>query len=372
MSNSKVTAKRGVYMFSALDKAGNIVWITSSNVERLKRDLLGFFCPCCRSRLLIKAGKIKLPHFAHPLDADNCSQSGESEKHHLGKHALATYFQLHGCKVKMEVYFSTINRQADLVLGEHIVIEYQCSTILKQEFLKRTNDYRSQHLRVYWLLGKLPKRTSNHIQLTSFMKHFLLYHPNFGTFLPFFNTDTGEWIVFYQFLSTFSKLKYYYRKQKFLKGTSWKEIIQWIITKKKAMIYFYEGDNRVREKRIYFYTRFQKNSTFMRFLYSNGYYLQHLPAYVGVSILGQELVKEPALEWQFFLYHTFFLTIKRKEFSFESYMRIFKNVVTPVVYPMIKATSYLELGKRYMEYLIKKAYVRKTDMNKYQLISKFH
>ena len=39
-----------------------------------------YYCPCCDTELVLKAGSIKIPHFAHKSNA-SCDASSEPESH---------------------------------------------------------------------------------------------------------------------------------------------------------------------------------------------------------------------------------------------------------------------------------------------------
>ena len=68
--------------------------------EKVSTDLLPtikaaqpFYCPCCDSEVVVKAGFIKIPHFAHKSHAScHASSEPESDYHLLAKRNLFTWF----------------------------------------------------------------------------------------------------------------------------------------------------------------------------------------------------------------------------------------------------------------------------------------
>lgn len=370
LANKKV--KGGGDMFSALDESGTVTWITTGNAARLKQEKKILYCPSCQSKLLIKVGKTKLPHFAHPAHANSCILSGESLLHREGKYRLATYFRLQGCSTELEVYLPNINRQADLLINKNIVFEYQCSSISTRDFLQRTTDYQSQKLKVYWLYGKPLERNKTYLYLTAFGKNFLRYHPRLGLFLFRFDPHSEEWQIFYHLASTFKQTKFRYRQLIFSKGIALTDIFSCLRRIRQPAFYADEGIEAVRQKRIYMYTRFDNRRLFMQFLYQNGYCLQNLPSCIGIITHCQALVQEPALEWQFFLWHTFFQSLREGDtFTTKAYLHAFKQIVHPIRLPMIQEDAYLDLGTAYLNYLTRKKYIQNAEKESYHVLRSF-
>lgn len=64
---------------------GETFTITKMNVERIKQEER-LFCKSCASPVMIKAGQIKIPHFAHEKTMKCAFASeGESEEHLAAK-----------------------------------------------------------------------------------------------------------------------------------------------------------------------------------------------------------------------------------------------------------------------------------------------
>ncbi|HET7629731.1 MAG TPA: competence protein CoiA family protein [Bacillales bacterium] len=132
------------------------------------RDKETFFCPACDAEVHMKLGDKRMWHFAHRNDAA-CSYSGESEsRYHLsGKKQLFQWLQSRHPPVELEPYLPQIKQRPDLLLRtrpQPIVFEFQCSTISRQLFMKRTSSYENADYVPVWILGgNRMKRTKRDI-----------------------------------------------------------------------------------------------------------------------------------------------------------------------------------------------------------------
>lgn len=144
-----------------------------------------FYCPVCCSRVRLKKGSIKIPHFSH-INRNNCENNEpESFIHLKGKKIL--YMQLSELfsSTKVEVYLKTIRQRAD-IYNHKFIIEYQCSPIKDNILTKRIKGYQKLKIKNLWILGvKYYKR--NKISFSSIK--FLKYNVNYGFYLLFFDAE---------------------------------------------------------------------------------------------------------------------------------------------------------------------------------------
>lgn len=107
-----------------------------------------YTCPECRSRVRVRSGTYRTPHFFH-LDEDReCRQNGKSLPH------LQTQFRLQQLlpQIKLERPFPSISRIADAAWEEEkIVFEVQCSPITAEELKARNRDYASVGWTAIWI-----------------------------------------------------------------------------------------------------------------------------------------------------------------------------------------------------------------------------
>lgn len=124
-----------------------------------------YFCPGCGSDLMLKAGEVKIPHFAHRSLAD-CDTFSEPETplHLQGKLQLHRFFSQRKHPTELEKYLPTIKQRADLLIDKKTAIEFQCSAIPASQVRSRSEGYQSIAIEPIWILGsRFP--TDNGIQI---------------------------------------------------------------------------------------------------------------------------------------------------------------------------------------------------------------
>jgi competence protein CoiA len=118
--------------------------ILASRAER-QHD---YTCPECHSRVRVRAGSYRTPHFFHLDENRNCRQNGKSLQH------LQTQYRLQQMlpETKLERSFPSISRIADVAWEkEKIVFEVQCSPITAEELRSRNRDYKSVGWTPIWI-----------------------------------------------------------------------------------------------------------------------------------------------------------------------------------------------------------------------------
>lgn len=113
-----------------------------------------YFCPGCGADLVLKAGEVKIPHFAHRSLAD-CDASSEPETplHLHGKLQLQEFFSRLNHSAELEKYLPAIKQRADLFVRQNMAIEFQCSAISASQIRSRTEGYQSIAIESQWILG---------------------------------------------------------------------------------------------------------------------------------------------------------------------------------------------------------------------------
>lgn len=136
---------------------GNRIDITLYENPRSELPTSNIVCPECQSPMILKAGAIKVAHFAHK-PGSNCSYGrGETPEHIAAKRMLAAWLrsEMQGCSVELE--YPIANRRGDLAQmfpnGWIVVHEIQLASITTEELQKRTDDYMNAGCDVIWYFG---------------------------------------------------------------------------------------------------------------------------------------------------------------------------------------------------------------------------
>lgn len=121
----------------------------SSNRVVAHYDVRGgdFYCPQCAERVILKAGEIVAPHFAHAPGALCDYASGESARHLEMKTQVARLFAR--MDPQYEVRFG-VERRADVIVSR-TVIECQASPLSTKEWNERTRFYNKRGYGVLWV-----------------------------------------------------------------------------------------------------------------------------------------------------------------------------------------------------------------------------
>lgn len=138
----------------------NITRLTSPRRELKAADIV---CQLCGSPMVVKAGLVMRPHFAHKAKctSDFCTHP-ESLNHRTGKHFLAEnlpriYGGMFDVAPMIEYPIKEVRRVADVMLcfpnGWRVAHEVQLSPITTEELEARTQDYLLAGIDLFWWLG---------------------------------------------------------------------------------------------------------------------------------------------------------------------------------------------------------------------------
>ena len=271
-----------------------------------------FYCPQCYEPVILKAGPIRIPHFAHKQKS-NCDQlfsEGESVHHINGKLQLFEWLQSKHVQVTLESTIASLNQRPDLLAKVHdrqYAIEYQCSSISKDIFNKRTLGYKSQSIDPIWIPKQYSKKRQfpyQHIFLNSFYKMFLIRSSRVE-YLCCYDSEKRE---FYYYHSPM-----YIQKNQYIVAIDTMPLmlqrlplLQPSPIKKSLFLNMFE---RFRKKQYailkttFYYGQAKLQDLLWRCLYELGLNYENIPIFIGVPIRGSDQVCNSTLEWQIALYY---------------------------------------------------------------------
>ncbi|OCA84251.1 hypothetical protein A8F94_16175 [Bacillus sp. FJAT-27225] len=179
-----------------------------------------FYCPCCREKVILKLGTKKIFHFAHLREG--CAESmydRESQYHLSGKQALFHWLRSLGIPAALEQYDSSIQQRPDIVFlyeNRHYALEFQCSPIPQELFVKRTSNYEKRGYIPLWILGgnQSPTHSAQVFKLSGF--HYLFYRCSPGSpgYIPFFCPEKASFTILHSIIPA-SPLKAFAKKAQF-------------------------------------------------------------------------------------------------------------------------------------------------------------
>ena len=141
---------------------GERIDITKVSDPRRELDRKDLQCQFCEADMVLKAGQILRPHFAHKKKCNSEYRSHPESIDHLSAKAEIAYLLKHkwGDEVDVEFEYALPERKriADVMViwktGWMQAHEIQLAGISMQELEERTNDYRAEGIDVIWWLGK--------------------------------------------------------------------------------------------------------------------------------------------------------------------------------------------------------------------------
>jgi hypothetical protein len=133
----------------------------SLDVLRTLSDAHELRCPQCKGFLTLKAGPVRIHHFAHTSLAD-CStidHEPESDSHRQGKLMLLQHFRQGAKLATLEQYLSQTDQRADVFIqtldGSRYALEFQQANNSVGRWGERHALYRSIGISDIWFLGQI-------------------------------------------------------------------------------------------------------------------------------------------------------------------------------------------------------------------------
>lgn len=124
-----------------------------------------FYCPECSEEVVLKKGKIKIPHFAHRACVDCVYSVNESQKHLMVKRAIYESLKTRlGCtKCELERSLNGVRPDISLYINNiPVAIEVQNSSISINEIYRRTKQYALLGVYLLWVLPTRSPKTFLH------------------------------------------------------------------------------------------------------------------------------------------------------------------------------------------------------------------
>ena len=297
-------------MLVAINDQGQSLALTKSLTEATLKQLreTNFYCPQCKEKLILKAGAIKIPHFAHTAYS-NCDSSfaeGESYPHLLGKQQLFEHFHEKKYDVQLEKYLPDVQQRPDLLIRTKCLyaLEFQCSRIPIELIEKRTNGYNERGIIPVWLLktptvpiqpGKILKSSFN-IFYQQFMNQHTVttYDPFKQQFVYFCHCvylHGNSFLSEVRILPLAAQVFPFYRPKP-------------LCEKQFRNIFNQYSDYRKQylHGRL-FYSRKGVKDLFLRAIYELRLQRGDLPLHIGVPVRHAKAIPMFSVEWQLLLFY---------------------------------------------------------------------
>ncbi|TFB22013.1 hypothetical protein E3U55_06850 [Filobacillus milosensis] len=358
-------------MLKAVDQNGAEIMAhnkTHEQLELLRHQPL--YCPECRQKVILKAGQITIPHFAHHQQTDCPNKRSESEEHLKGKLDLYDWAIHQGFPAKIEHSLPSINQRLDVIFkvkNQWIAIEYQCSPINPSVLNSRTIGIASKNIYPIWIFGTTYYKPNRYkIKMNSILRSSVFYSMKSKLNQLFFYDSTKENLVIASDLYSNKSQAFAHICSKRLNHTKfsdWFEFRQlntsilynkWILEKK-----FF----RTSQKRHVTHIEQQ----FLNDLYQRALHPQFLPSCVHLPVKNAHRYKTPIHIWQtyviLYLNHQEIgdiFTFKQvyhsvKKYFDDSFTSIYPSDVTHPILYYLRLLSKLNLIKEVRKSMFVKA-----------------
>lgn len=290
-------------MLMALNDSGEEILLVGSHARELaiQRKNQLHFCPQCNGPLIVKAGTIMIPHFAH-RKAHNCHSFSEpeSERHLTGKRDLFDWIS-RTASVRLESRLPGSAQRPDLLTGQ-TAVEFQCSTISAALFSERTAGYHASGYDVFWLYGGAPLvQKGRFFVITSFHQLFFRYHPLLGFYFLQYDPDEKRFTLF-SAITQVSASRFLVRRS-FFSPVDWPfppaAPLQHTVSPLSLPLFFQSKREWIHHSRAY-----NSQKRFFQFVYAAGHNPSLLPPWVGLPVKNGLSIANHPLEWQFYLWKT--------------------------------------------------------------------
>lgn len=369
-------------MFSAIKEDGT--WITlpekltEYQLTKMKMSTV-YFCPCCKTEMIIKAGMIKIPHFAHKNNSScHASSEPESAYHLMGKRKLYHWLITHKYEAKLEAYIPEIKKRSDVLVrvgDKQYAIEFQCSSISETEFRERTMAYQSINITPVWIVAaKYVNRKGKYIfNLSAFQWLFVsgtYKHPFIWMYCPEDHqlsalkniTPFSQRMVLAELtvapLNLLSPHQMIPRTSK-----NFPFLLAWRTKRKSWCLH------RVKTAKT--------SDPFFCELYNHRISPATIPIEIGVPIQGMLLIDTPAIEWQAWVYMDVLQKKKPGEkIIMNEVLRHFKKRIKNGEIklrslPILKEKDVMEPVRKYIRFIEELGYIKESEVGIYTVICSF-
>lgn len=340
-------------MLSAKTKAGKYVTLarlSKTTIRQIRREEK-FYCPSCRQPVIVKAGTMMIPHFAHKKASICGNQTGgESDYHYKGKLLLYEWLLDQHIDVTLEEYIPSIQQRPDLLLrirGRLIAIEYQTATIDRKIIDERNQGYNRANVIPIWILGanQLTRLRSHHFKINSFSLAFLhRFSASYPTML-FYLCPQKKQFSFLHDVFMIDKRKALARQTYLpLSQSSFQDFFQCTFFSKETLHSLWQKEKK--SFRLRPRTRHWPSRAWRNWLYEKKLHIDYLPAHIFLPIRSQYKMSVPLWEWQSRFLLDFFqklekgsiFSVQHAEHFLQRYM--IRKMDTPLI--RVKARPVLE------------------------------
>ena len=330
-----------------------------------------FYCPECKEEVILKIGMKKMPHFAHKKGTA-CLEGyeRESEYHLTGKLKLYEWLQNQGLAPVLEQYHHAIAQRPDISFvheGIHYVIEYQCSIIPEELFIKRTRNYFKANITPIWIIaGKNIRRQGARRAKLSRFDYLFLRNGRFNQWiLPAYCPKTNNLIILNEIIPiTIQKIITPFT----ITSLSNAKLSDLISPPVSLFNPLREWQTEIRKWKNTVSLYSTPQDKLLKQLYSHSLIPNLLPPYIGLPVPSAPYIETPPVQWQSYLFID--VLMKQEKISLNEILSSFRRRIRnqDILLRSVLSAQHqnIELAvKEYIELLVKLNFLKKITNNHY-------
>ncbi|OLN23839.1 hypothetical protein BTO30_02540 [Domibacillus antri] len=288
-------------MLAAVDANGIPVLLAGPDAKNtaLRLKQTPHFCPQCGRLVVVRAGDVNIPHFAHESYAFCHSFSEhESPRHLSGKLDLFKWItRTH--EAQMEARLPDGSQRPDILSGT-IAVEYQCSTISASLFRSRTEKYCARGLNPFWLYGgPAIERKGRFIKLIPFQRLFLRYHAKIGFYIMAYCPDTKLFSIYGQITPVTPSLCLADRLDVNITEMTFPPSSVFSKDRHFSLSAFFDEKRKWIDRSLYYSNA--RTHPFFRAVYESGRNPYLLSEEIGLPVRSGMAIRNHPVEWQFYI-----------------------------------------------------------------------
>lgn len=292
-------------MLTAVNEKGTMFSLAEKEHQALpKLRNKRFYCPVCKEPLVLKAGAVRIPHFAHRIKSRCFTTEPETNQHLQGKKDLFRFCSDNGYKPFLEQYLPEIQQRPDVLAiknGRRFALEYQCTPISVRDIQQRSNRYFKIGITPVWIAGGYPftKKLNNSVYALSDYYWSLTKRTDAGITLTSYEPANHILYVLSNIVPLTSKKAFARLDRIPLTNCSVPLYLQNKVDSFPYFLWFKERKRWIEQKVRYGHIGHDR---FLKNVYESGNNPFLLPAVSGLPVSYSESFASHPIEWQFYIW----------------------------------------------------------------------
>jgi competence protein CoiA len=278
------------------------------------RSMEKFHCPECHEEVIMKLGSKKIWHFSH-VSGSSCQYQydRESEYHLSGKLQLYEWLKKQGINAELEKFDPLIRQKPDLAFDWHgmkYAIEFQCSIIPEELFLKRTKTYFEHGYIPIWIAAaNLIKRAGTYSVSMSNFLYLFIRRPLKTWNIPAYCPLSRQFIDLHHAIPISSRKTLTHLEVHSISKYGVNQLIR-PVKQHPPFLKTWQTELKKFKTRYLMFPGSRRNP-FLQEIYKNRLNILLLPPELGLPVFSSPYIETPALMWQTYLYLDVFRYAKK-------------------------------------------------------------